>query len=234
MNKRSLGLFLLVVLTACDTNERCVANCDDGAGSTSDDDVPTAGAALTCEDATELAEQFIETHRACETLVDCEADGRSLCLPGVDVPGTVALSLDGFAEEEEWIELKNALGDVCPCEDSVSSAALCNDAGECEAYNAEVDPDAVCPTVPRDIQTFLAANKRCTTNEDCVAVESLCHVDDCTSVALNVEADIMDWGWLDSREFNCMLAEEAGCNLVADCTAGVECSDQGQCITTVL
>lgn len=248
MNKLSPGLLLLTTLcfttiAACDTNERCVANCDEGTGSTSEegsstdvqesDGLPSGGAELTCEELGAVAKDYIESHRACETLLDCETS-RAVCSADPELPYTVVLSLAGISDE--WFEIKDALNDVCPCDsEAYSVGVLCDEAGECQGYNAEVDTHEVCPTLPGDIQTFRAANNGCTTNADCVAVESSCYVDACSVVALNVQASKMDWARLDQAGFGCTIGAGpgAGCNFEADCTAQVECSDQGQCITVL-
>ncbi len=241
MNQRSLALLLFATLPACDTNERCVANCEESTGAASEDGsatdaqesvgLPTGGAGLTCEEVTAIAEQFIETHRACDTFLDCEANPRGVCFPPADVPGMVSLSLDDSSEEDAWRELEEALADLCPCVNPVSVGSFCSEVGECEAYDAEADSQAICPFVPQDIETFLAANKACTTAADCVPVQGSCYVDACSVVALNTEADTFDWMALDSKAFGCAAAgEEAGCNFVADCAAEVACSDEGLCI----
>lgn len=242
MKRLGFGFVLLATLSACDTSERCVANCDEG--STSEGGVTTepqgsdgtssGGTALTCEEVTTQADAYIESHRACETLLDCETDW-NVCFPPASVPGTVALSSDALTNE--WIEIADALSEVCPCEDPVSAGALCTDAGECEAFNAETDVgrQEFCATVSGDVETFLAANTSCTVNADCVAVESACHVDECSVTALNTQASIMDWARLDEAGVGCTVGNGPGaeCNLEAACAAGVECSDQGVCLAVL-
>ncbi|MBV1862447.1 MAG: hypothetical protein KUG77_28760 [Nannocystaceae bacterium] len=230
MNKLGFALLLLSTLPACEPKESCVANCDESSTSDGGEEggLPTGGAGLSCEELIAFAEQYIETHRACETLLDCETD--VVCFPPASIPGTVSISLDGFASEA-WSEIKDVLMDVCPCETPVSAGSLCNEAGECEAFNAEVGSGAFCPSVERDLETFLAANKGCTTNADCVAVEALCYVDACSLVALNSEANVLDWSSLDSKGFGCdAQGEFVGCRNVPDCDGVAECGDDGVCV----
>lgn len=236
MNKLSLALIFLTVLTACDTNERCVANCDEGTGSTSEggssttaeesDGDPTGEAVLTCEDATALAHAYIAEHRGCETMLDCELPSRAVCLPDADIPGVVSLSIGGFFSDE-WDDIDGALDELCPCEAPDSASSICNEEDECHAVDT---PGEFCGTVLGDVETFRAANTSCNTNADCVAVESACYVDDCSIVALNTEASTIDWQRLDNAGTGCNFL---GCNFAGDCAAEVECSDEGMCVTVL-
>ncbi|MGH1340874.1 MAG: hypothetical protein ACRBN8_04950 [Nannocystales bacterium] len=234
MNRLGLTLFLLTSLSGCDSKENCIANCEDGSSSGSEGtaDLPTGGGGLSCEEAIVTAEQFIEAHRSCETMLDCEVSDRNVCFPPAVIPGAVALSLDGNPQEEEWAEIREGLADACPCEDPVSAGSFCNAAKECEAFNAETGRDQFCGSLLGDVETFLAANTGCTIDSDCMAVDSSCYVDDCSITALSVEADTLEWARLDDAGFGCSFGDApgAGCNYVGECDAGVECSDQGVCV----
>ena len=228
----TLGLLLLPLTTACDAKEECIADCggtDVGTGSsesgTNEESSSSGGAAVSCEVPTEAADAFVEANRACETLLDCTSV-LGLCYPNAGDCGAVALSTD--ADLAEWEAIDAELSDACPCgADPCGAREMCNDAQQCEAVFLS---DAYCPSVERDIQTFLDANRACDTDEDCVAVDSTCYVDECSVVALNVDASAQDWQTLDGALASCDLEEGNLCNYVGECAPAIRCGDDGQCI----
>lgn len=228
----ALGL-LLTTTIACDAKEECIADCGDSSSTgspsqtetTAGDDSSSGGPTAACEEPAAAADAFVEANRSCETVLDCVlVDG--ICYPNSGPCGTVALSAD--ADTSTWDALSNDLAEACECgANPCGSAAMCTDEGQCEAVFFS---DAYCPSIERDVQTFLAANRVCETDDDCVAVESTCHVDECSVVALNVDANTDDWRTLDETLWSCDTEEdEQWCNFVGDCGADIRCGDDGLC-----
>jgi hypothetical protein len=228
-----LTLGLACTVGACDSKGQCIADCDaadddsgdDSSGGSTDD----TGVSLECSDNTDAATMFIEQNRACDTVLDC-TQRDAFCYDGpLDRPcGAVGLSVN--ADFDAWAELMAGL-ESCECgAPACGSDVMCNDQGQCVSLLFSED---YCPSVERDIETFLAANRSCETTADCKFVESTCHVDDCSGVALNIDADVQGWTRLDAALGECELNEggELGryCNYVGECGFEIICTEQGQC-----
>ncbi len=235
-----LSLVLLTGTAACDPKEQCVADCDSQGATDSDTDpVATETNAdsetedienpAMCDGFTQEATLFVEENRACETLLDCVAvDGICYGGPVSNPCGTIAISAD--ADQSAWQDIAADLAGSCQCgANACGSVIMCNEAQQCEASFGSQD---FCPSIERDVQTYLAANRACETDEDCTLVASSCHVDDCNGVALNVDASQEDWTTLDEALFACSVDGPAECNFVGDCGVDVGCSDAGQCEVT--
>jgi hypothetical protein len=237
MNATYLRLVLtlgLATVGACDSKEQCVADCDATAGDATAGDDPSGGStddtgvSLECSDNTDAATMFIEQNNACDTMLDC-TQRDSICYNGpLDGPcGAVGLSVN--ADFDAWAELMADL-ESCECGAAAcGSDVMCNDQGRCVSFLFSED---YCPNVERDIETFLAGNRSCETAADCKFVESTCHVDDCSGVALNVDADVEGWTRLDAALGGCEVeGGEPGqyCNYVGACAFEIICTDQGQC-----
>lgn len=232
-----LSLILLATVTACDPKDQCVADCDPQSATDSDTDpgeTETNADSETesmpndaiCDALTQEATLFLEENRACETVLDCAAvDG--ICYGGpVSSPcGSVAVSAE--ADQTAWQDIAAGLAGSCECgANACGSVIMCNEAQQCESSFGSAD---FCPSIERDVQTFLAANRACETDDDCVPVESICHVDDCSVVALNVDASEDDWKRLDNILWECGLDDTSVCNYVGDCGPSISCNASGQC-----
>ena len=221
----TFGLVLLLSTAGCDDKEQCVADCNGETGSESGSETGNEPAPQ-CVDANDAATEFIEANRACETLLDCKyAD--ALCYSG-DAPspcGTVALAVT--ADDDAWNALHGDIEGACEClgAPDCGPGLLCNEAGQCEAHFGDVE--RYCDSVQGDIETFLDANRACEVDTDCVGVESTCHVDECSVVALNTSASVEDWTQLDTLLAECGPA--AYCNYVGECGPEIRCSDAGRC-----
>lgn len=184
---------------------------------------------LECSEKTDEATRFIEQNNACETMLDC-TQAEALCYHGpMGGPcGGVGLSVD--ADLGAWRELMVGLEQSCECgAPPCGSNVMCNEQGWCESLLFSED---FCQNVERDIQTFLSANRSCQTAADCVSVPSTCHVDDCSAVVLNVDADVQGWQRLDEALAECEAdPQDFGryCNYVGECAFNVLCTDEGQC-----
>ncbi len=218
--------YLLILLTlgvaasvvACDKPDQCVADCEAATGS---------GTSSQCQDHTEAATQFIQENNSCETLLDCvHADGICYQGPLAGPCGGVGLSAD--ADLNAWADLSDDLEQSCECgAPACGSGIMCNDEGTCELFVFSEDH---CPSVQRDIATFLAANRSCQTDADCQAVLSTCHVDCCVYVAVNTDTNVEDWQRLDKALANCEKEAPGYCNVVGDCAFPVVCGSQGECV----
>ena len=88
----------------------------------------------------------------------------------------------------------------------------------------------ICPEVDADIATFLADNRACTGDEDCVGVAADCYEGPekaCTQIALNTSADLDTWDRLHGLLETCV----DGCG-GSDCGASFSCGPQGLCVAT--
>lgn len=231
-----LGLAAALLGVACDSKEQCVADCN-GQGSsgepqdTSSDDGSDSGSggdSLVCGEAREEATEFIEQNRDCQTVLDCVAvDG--LCYDG-DISnqcGTLGLSVN--ADMEAWQAIADDMSEACPCGgDACGPTLLCNDEQQCETDFGSGD---FCPSIARDVDTFLAANRGCEVDEDCTQIGSNCYVDNgCFGVVVNVDTSREDWQQLDQMLESCALETSTEyCNYVGDCQFPSRCSDAGQC-----
>lgn len=235
----------IAVLCGCDTDEQCVADCQSGdsTGSTTDDDTAspgsTGGTSSTssndssstdastqiCEDATADAVAFVEQNEACETVLDC-ALVDAICFAGAEACGSVGVSAN--TDLSQWNELTEAMNGACQCgADPCGASVMCNADARCEATWLS---DDYCPSIAQDIETFLAANRSCKVDEDCTALNSSCHVDECSVVAVNVDTDPEDWATLDGLLGECEAENpDAYCNFVGECGPEIRCGDTGQC-----
>ena len=242
MNVRDLRLVLTFSLAstvaACDGKKTCVADCDLAANDGSSSGLPGDSSSsegsegddlsLQCRANTDAATMFIEQNNACQTMLDC-TQGDALCYHGrlARPCGAVGLSVD--ADFDTWAELMDELEQSCECGAAgCESDVICNDQGKCTAI---LSSEEFCPSIQRDIETFLVANRSCETAADCIALDSICHVDDCSAVALNATADLEGWKRLDEALAAC--EENAGvgryCNYVGECAFTPVCDEQGQC-----
>jgi hypothetical protein len=65
---------------------------------------------------------------------------------------------------------------------------------------------------------------------DCTALNSSCHVDECSVVAVNVDTDPEDWATLDGLLGECEAENpDAYCNFVGECGPEIRCGDTGRC-----
>lgn len=216
----------LCATLACDRVDQCVADCD---SATATDGIPSGSSASSeCIDNTEAATMFIAQNRDCETVLDCvRADG--VCYAGALAGPCGEVGLAATAAVESWTELANDLEGSCECGAPECGADLmCNDTAQCETA---LFSQAYCPSIARDVQTFLAANKSCNTAADCRFAESICHVDDCSGVVLNTSANADDWARLDGLLWGCEETpkDPQFCNFVGECAFEVVCSPEGQC-----
>jgi hypothetical protein len=63
----------------------------------------------TCEDALADADAFVEAHSACEAATDCQPLSRGCYPKGEETCGSLAMSVDGAAEANQWNRLAYAL-----------------------------------------------------------------------------------------------------------------------------
>jgi len=234
----TLGLTVALLGVACDSEEQCVADCDSqgssgststgGSGSSSDEgtDSSSGGESPQCEGSENNVALFIEENRDCETVLDCvSVDG--ICYGGGEsVCGAIALS--SSADLDAWETIYGELTSNCECEgaDPCGSVVMCNDAQQCESSFGD---EAYCPSIEQDMQTFLAANRACEVDDDCMALKSTCYVDECSVVAVNVDTDASDWARLDELLRQCDVPAESVCNFVGECGPDIGCGDNGQC-----
>ena len=230
----------LLLLPGCDAEEQCVADCqaesstgsstgtpaDDESSSTEDPaDESTGQGSQICDEITAEAMAFVDQNKACETVLDCTLIN-AICFAGAEACGSVALSAD--ANLAEWGEYEAMMSGSCQCgADPCGASVMCNEANECEA--TWLSPD-YCPSIEQDIQTFLAANRACEVDEDCMALASSCYVDECSIVAVNVDTNADDWATLDGLLGQCDAEDpDSVCNFVGDCGPEIRCGDAGQC-----
>lgn len=238
----TLGLTVALLEVACDSKEQCVADCDgqgltsgsEGSESGSSSEVgsesSSGGGALLCEQYEDDVTEFIEQNRDCQTVLDCvEVDG--LCYGGDAENPCGSIGLSASADLDAWQSIYGELTGNCECEagDPCGSALMCNEQQQCEA---SFGSEAYCPSIERDVETFLAANRACQVDDDCVQLSSTCYVDDCSVVGLNVDTDAADWARLDELLWQCDVPAESVCNFVGDCGAELRCGDSGQCETS--
>ncbi|MBV1858727.1 MAG: hypothetical protein KUG77_09975 [Nannocystaceae bacterium] len=234
----SFGLTVSLLGLACDSKEQCVADCGGqgssesssggDSGETSEAESSSGGASLLCEQHRDDATAFIEQNRECQTVLDCiEVDG--LCYAGdVSNPcGSVGLSAD--ADLVAWQGLAGEMSDNCECDagDPCGSAVMCNDEQQCES---SFGSEAYCPSIERDVETFLAANRACEVDEDCTQLDATCYVDECSVVAVNTDTSVEDWTRLDEELRLCDGGADELCNFVGDCGAGIRCGEAGECV----
>ncbi len=234
----TIGLSVALLGVACDSKEQCVADCDSqgssgstsagesGSGSDEGTDGSSGGGSLQCDEHAANVSQFVEENGDCETVLDC-VEVEAICYSGVESPcGLVGLSAS--ADLDAWESVYGELTSNCECEgaNACGSVVMCNDEQQCESSFGD---EAYCPSIEQDVQTFLAANRECTVDEDCVALESICYVDDCSVVAVNVDTDAADWERLDQLLWDCDVPAESVCNFVGECGPTIGCGDDGQC-----
>ena len=242
MKSAVLRLLILVPLLsiACDAQDQCVADCDTVAGSAGSSGssgaagssgTPTTDGALVCADVRDEATAFILQNRDCETVLDCVAVV-SFCYEG-EVSSTCGeFGASANYDMDAWQAISDDLDAACgecganPC----GSPVMCNDAQECEAVFSSPE---YCPSIARDIETFLEANAACEVDEDCKELPSSCHVNnECSGVIVNVDTSAEDWQQLDQTlQLDC--SGSGFCNLVGDCGVQPRCSDDGLCVAGV-
>lgn len=236
------SLAVAITFTACDPKEQCVADCDsesatepggtetDTSGeSESESESGTTQDVAACQDHRDEATLFVEQNRACQTVLDC-VSADAICYDGPISNPCGAVGLSAEADMTVWQTIGSNLADACECgANACGSALMCNDAQQCESVFGS---EAYCPSIERDAQTFLAANRACDTDDDCVELPSMCYVDECSIVAVNVDTNPEDWARLDQALWECSVDGEMGCNFVGECGPSLSCSDEGQCIAT--
>lgn len=181
-----------------------------------------------CAEASEDATEFIEQNRACQTLLDCVfLDG--YCYQGELSRPCGTLSASKSADLGAWQTIADEMEASCEClAEECGAATMCNDLQQCEAVFSS---EAFCPSVARDVETFLAANRTCELDSDCMQLASTCYVDDCSVVAVNVDTDPADWAQLDGALWECDPEAGTLCNFVGECGVQHRCSDAGVCET---
>jgi len=120
-------------------------------------------------------------------------------------------------------------GDEGQCgTDPCGAAVMCNEEQQCET---EFGSGAFCPSIERDVQTFLEVNSTCEVDEDCVQLGSSCFVNNsCSGVVVNVDTNPGDWQQLDQLLGSCAQETSADyCNVVGDCGFPSRCSEAGRC-----
>ncbi len=239
MNTLRLTTFLTLALclpaAGCDSKDECIADCSpadsesgttetSGGSSDASGSGSSTGLPASCEDDAMLAAEFLAQNRDCESSLDCmQLD--AICYPGADRGpcGGIAVSKD--ADADAWNEVHGRLQSCETCgADPCGSTVMCTDAGQCESV---LFSDAYCPSIERDIETFLANNRACETADDCQGVDKGCYSAEasaCTLVGLNTSADLEDWEELSGAFMGCADTCDS-----PECGARVECSPQGQC-----
>jgi hypothetical protein len=236
----TLRLFLVLgtasaiaAAAGCDTNAKCVADCDEGddgvgsesgseSGSGSGSESGSSGGA--CEDANAEAQAFIEANRACVTHSDCKfADG--ICYQGEEQQcGSIALA--NSADDAQWDAIHATLASECECgANPCGATAVCTAEGICEAQFGTME--AECAFAEQEVELFLADNRACEVDEDCQWVEKGCYdgpLADCTAISLNVDADLDVWDQLQAALGP--SGHECGGN---DCGPQIVCSAEGLC-----
>ena len=207
---KTSGVLVVLLAFGCTGGEdQCVADCD------------------ACQSAVAAAETFLEV-QPCASMLDCTAV-EAFCQPGAPC-GTVAVSVN--ADAAAWQDLYAEVEDTCACEGAPTcgAAVMCTDAGNCQAA---VIGETYCDSVARDVQAFLADNRSCQSDADCIGLVSICHVDACESVAVNAQADAAAWERLDQALFECGGPYDPDgpsyCNFEGDCVAQNRCNEVGQC-----
>lgn len=180
------------------------------------------GGSAACEKATAEAATWVSANRACTYVTDCtQLDALCFRGEGAGTCGTVAVSAD--ADVEAWTELHDALSG-CGCGAAACGEwVACGDEGQCVGIGPAGD---ICPEVSRDAGDFIAANRTCSTNEDCQLVTADCYMGPeqaCAEIALNVDADFQTWA-----ELNTLLGQCGPCGGSA-CGATAECGPTGSC-----
>lgn len=210
-----LGFALSLATTAC--------------GPTQPTETEGAPVSAACQDHRDEATRFVEQNRSCKTVLDC-VSAEAVCYDGsVSNPcGVVGLSAE--ADITVWDAIGSDLADSCECGAAeCGPALLCNDAQQCESVFGS---DAYCPSIERDVQTFLAANRACQSDDDCMELASTCYVDDCSGVVVNVDTNREDWTRLNELLSACAVDGGTVCNLVGDCAFELTCTDEGQCASS--
>ena len=227
-NAFTLGLFFLSLSIACDAKEECIADCGETPTDSNGEDSSDTAAPL-CQDFTDQADAFIDANRACETLLDCVGvDG--ICYGGGAPSPCGQIAVSANADLSAWALIQEGMAESCECGAALcGSGIMCNAEQQCESTFGAPD---FCDNVTRDVETFLAANRSCETDDDCVALDSSCHVDACSVVAVNVGTNPEDWARLDPLLGECQSDGPPGewCNYVGECGAAVRCGDEGLCI----
>ncbi|MGH1342472.1 MAG: hypothetical protein ACRBN8_13010 [Nannocystales bacterium] len=158
--------------------------------------------------------------------MDC-VELSALCYRGPAAAcGNIGISAN--ADLDAWDAVYGEWTSSCECEgaDPCGSELLCNEQRECEAV---FGGQAFCTSAALDVEAFLAANRACEVDDDCVQLQSTCHVDDCSVVVVSVDTDPQDWERLDSRLRRCQTDPEEVCNYVGECGAQHRCNDAGLC-----
>lgn len=233
---------VLAAAVGCDAKQKCVADCngesatDSGSQSGSDTasasatDSGSASAGDVCEVAEQVLASYAADNRSCLVKTDCYLAG-AICSTSVPrMCGSTGLSTRGV-EDDGWDPLYNGVEAACGSEQCGAAACgadvICNAQAECEAVLGEQGSVGVCDPPFEAARDFIQANRTCTTDEDCVAVDGGCyqgveHV--CTTVSLNADADVAAWQELESDLSACVGG--VGCG-------GPECGPSLRCVESL-